>query len=121
MTKQRKRRFGKRLGRKATVYAKESKVLRLSPEVNDELKSISHANESYDNVLRRLLGLPARKYGKEASATLFAINDGTHLFTDEAIARGEAIKLAVKNKQKAPAPVVKVRTCLLYTSPSPRD
>lgn len=102
----------KRIPRSKKKYAEESRVVRLSPEVDSTVKALGHRNESYDNILRRLLGMPTTKHTKETSLTLYAIDDGTHLFTEEAVARGEAIKLAVKNKQKKPAPVMRIRTAI---------
>lgn len=99
-----------RLPRKKTEYAEKSKAIRLSPEVDELLLSMSRRNESYDNIIRRLLAMPTVKYSQYAAKEMFVINDGTHVFTDEAVALGEAIRLSVKNKTKKPAPILKVRT-----------
>ena len=107
--KKRKRRKKKRIKRDPTLYAKESHAIRISPELNSELLKLRRRLESYDNIIRRLLGMPVSKYKEYTAKIMFAIDDGTHLFEDEAVARGEAIRLAVKSGKK-PSPILRIRT-----------
>lgn len=97
--------------RDTLVYEKTSKVIRLSPELIALLNSKLMRSESFDNLLRRLLGLPANKYSDRIALTFWVIDDGGHSFTDEAVARGEAIRLAVKSGKK-PYSIIKVREAI---------
>jgi hypothetical protein len=102
-----KRKKKKLIQRPVDAYKKESKVIRISPELAKTIIGLGYHNEPYDNILRRILGMPVNKYQQKVSKEMWTIQEFT--FIDEAEARGEAIRLAVKLKRK-PGQVIKIRS-----------
>lgn len=96
-------------------YKKESRVIRLSPEVDKMIKSLGKRGEPYDNILRRLLGLPTNKYQEAAAKDFWVVVEqeaNSRIFDNEAEANGRATLLAVRDGKKKPFPVVKLRSVL---------
>jgi hypothetical protein len=105
--------MSKKSPRKRTIkrppnkYKKESEVVRLSPEVIAFIKETGHRGEAIDNILRRIVGMPANKYAQESAKTFFVV--AAELFLDESEALGAAVRLAVKQGKKTPPQVLKLR------------
>lgn len=93
-------------------YKKKSRLIRLSPEMDEELLKVGRRSESYDNILRRVFGLKVNKHEDKVSEKFFGVLDenSSYLFKDEAEARGMAIRLAAKHGTRVPFKVLKLRT-----------
>ncbi len=109
MSKRKKKRL---VTRPKDTYKKESKVIRVSPELDKLLKGIGHRGESYDNIIRRIMGLPVNKYADETAGTCYAVLNERepHLFEDLAEAKGAAVRLAVKHGLKSPFNITKLKS-----------
>lgn len=84
----------------------KGKPVRLSWEVLKYVKRYAGAKESFDSVLRRLLGLPTKKGEKQELRVFWTVPGQKKLYEDRADAAGESILLAHKSgKRKAKKPI----------------
>ena len=91
------------------MATKNSRVVRLSNEVADRLKEFRRGRESYDHIIRVMLGLPTTKHNNIKIKEFWALRRPTmRLYKDKGEAKGAAITRAVKDGLKHPEPVKRV-------------
>lgn len=95
---------------------KSGRAVKLSKEViawleKNQRRINDKRIESYDEILRRLFGLPTRRGERQPTLTYFVLpNEGEPLiFQDKAEARGAAVIRAVRRGLKKAEAVVTVR------------
>jgi hypothetical protein len=100
------------MARKRKPNRDKGEAVRLSNAVLAVLKPKLKRGESYDNLLRRMLGLPSRKNEAQTRAIFWVLPQTLIATKNLAEARGEAILAAVQQgKQKAEKPI-KVIECI---------
>jgi len=84
----------------------KGKVVRISPEVHAFLFGKLKKNESWDALLRRILGFPTRKGMPQPLIEVFLLRTTMKAYPSMARARGAAVAEAVqKGRNKAERPV----------------
>ena len=93
--------------KKTKRASKGGRAIKLSHEVINTLKRKQKKNESFDSIIRRILGLPSRDGKDQSLKTFYVITkpEGA-AFNKLEEARGEAmIRAAMKKKRKAEKPI----------------
>lgn len=86
--------------------SKGGKAIKLSHEVIDRLKRKQRKRESFDSVLRRILGMPSRSGERQELKILYALTEPGLVFERLEEARGESmVQAAMKKKRKAEKPI----------------
>lgn len=100
------------MARKKKPNRDKGEVVRLSNAVISVLKKKLRREESFDSLMRRMLGLPSRLNEPHELATFWVLPQTLIATKNLAEARGEAILVAVsQGKQKAEKPI-KVIECV---------
>lgn len=90
---------------------RQSRIIRISRDVDVFLNRARKHKGTYDAILRKLLGLDPKKGQAEPLKHYWVIPNGNDpvIYNTEAQAKGGAIVLAVKQHRKEAHPVIKVR------------
>lgn len=100
------------MARKAKPNRDKGKPIRLSNKVLETLDKKKKGRESYDAILRRVLGLPTRKGLEQSLRTFWLLPSKLIVRSSRAEAKGEAVLQSVQQGKKkvmeAPIKVVEM-------------
>ena len=87
------------------------KPIRISDDVTNFLNRKRRKNESYDSLLRRVFGLPDKSGNAQELKVYWVIDNSgdPQAYVEESIARGDAVRLAIRAGKKKTERVFEVR------------